>query len=55
MTSTTRYHQELGPTTSDSFLAQAHGVICARVTGNSSTDDAKITGMTPAMLMRSGR
>ena len=44
-----------GPIASASLLRPTHGVICARVTGNSSTDEAKITGMTPAMLMRRGR
>ena len=32
---------------SASLFVQPQGVICARVTGNSSTDEAKMTGMTP--------
>ena len=55
ITSATMYHHELGPIALARLLAQPQGAICARVTGNSSTDEAKMTGMTPAMLMRSGR
>ena len=54
-TSTARYHQEPGPIALDRLFAQAHGVICASVTGNRRIEEAKITGMTPAMLIRNGR
>ena len=49
------YHQELGPNTRASHLVQPHGAICARVTGSMSTEDAKMTGITPAMFTFSGR
>jgi len=39
------YHQELGQHPRQP-LSQPQGTICAQVTGKSSTDEAKITGMT---------